>query len=259
MKAASSRDDGGRHGGRRASVRESGVEGGRKEGVNVRESGKLPAKDVVGEGCGKSAVAPSNSEGGNIVLEGERGPVHQALVHVMVGSAVKEAALRGGGLDEVTKAGRVAREGPDHNFKTMMGGEAEVVRLGERPRERQSMRSVADPFEATLDDDDNTVDAVMYKEVEARRGCGIRGGGDKGGGRRRRLEKKGRRRRRTDGQEGAGGGTSAKRLRLTAARKGAKVEEIHQAQGVRRGKSGSDGVKVGTERVVVETQIGREG
>ena len=259
MKASSSRDDGGSHRRGRASAGEGGVEGGRKERVDVGKSGKLPAENVIGEGRSKSAVAPSNSEGGDIVLEGERGPVHQALIHMMVGSAVKEAALRGGGFDEIAKAGRVAGERPNHNFKAMVGGEAEVVRLGERPRERQSMRGVTDSFEATLDGDDDTVNAVMYKEVEARRGRGVGGGGDKRGGSRRQLEGKGRRRRRTDRQEGAGGGTSAERLRLTAARKGAKVEEVHQAQRVWRVKGGSDGIKVGIERVVSEAQVGREG
>ena len=111
------------------------MKGTREERGGLGESHELPIKDVAGEGRGEAPIVPGDSEGGDVVLEGESRSVQEALVDVLVRGVVEEAPLRRGGPDGVAKVGGVTGKWSDHNLEAVVSGEAEVVGVGERSRE----------------------------------------------------------------------------------------------------------------------------
>ena len=253
---ADSGDDGRHHGRRREGVGKSGQKGTREERASFCKSDESPGEDVAGESGGEAAIAPGDGEGGNVILKRVGGPVHNALVHVIVGGAVKEAALGGSGSNEMSEVRRVTGERPEHYLKAMVGGGAEVVGASEGAREWQGIGGGGRVFGTTLGEDDDAVDAIVDEEVKAGRGVSARSNGREGGGGRKERGGRGRGEGRSSRQEGVSrrGGVTA--FELASACEGAKMEEAHQAQRVRRGEGGKDGVEVRIHRVVGKAQVG---
>ena len=225
---ANSGNDGRCHGRRREGASKSGLEGTREERASFCKPNKSPGEDVTGESGGEAAVAPSDGEGGDVILERVGGPVHNALVYMMIGGAVKEAALGGSGSNKMPEVRRVAGERSEHYLKAMVSGSAEVVGAGEWARKRQGINGGGRVFGTTLGEDDDAVDAIVNEEVKSGRRVSTRGSGREGGGGRKERGDRGRGESGSSRQEGVSRRGGVTTFELAPTCEGAKMEEAHQ-------------------------------